>query len=464
VVTESYFSMDADSPDLVALRLLCDEHGAALLVDEAHALGVLGSDGRGLCAEAGVCADAIVGTFGKAFGAAGAFVAGCPALVAWLWNRARPFVFSTGLSPVVAAAALDGLRRAGQEPSRRERVSQMAAKLREGLVALGAELRGFGHVVPWIVGDAVDALRLAEDLRARGVDVRAIRPPSVPPGTARLRLTVTAAHQSGDVERVLDMVGALRGRSRSQTERSRVKEEIRRQGRVIVVGGTGTSIGKTHLAEALLHAWRRSARVVGIKPIESGVVDHLVSDAQRLAAASSFHVKQCGYALSAAVSPHLAARDEAVEIHPDVAVQFVHDAREQADGVVVELAGGLFTPIADGISNADLVARLAAETVLLVAPDRLGVLHDLTATIRAASTIPLPITGIVLVAPEHPDSSTGRNADEVRRITGVPVLAVLPRGTPTELAENPALRQLVEMLSAPDNLNLTPGPSKAPSF
>jgi dethiobiotin synthetase len=268
---------------------------------------------------------------------------------------------------------------------------------------------------------------------------------------------VTAAHQSSDVERLLDVVGALRGGPRSQIERPRLKEEVRHQGRLVVIGGTGTSIGKTHLAEALLHAWRRSARVVGIKPIESGVVDHLVSDAQRLAAASSFHVKQGGYALSAALSPHLAARDEGVEIRPDVAVQFVHDAREQADGVVVELAGGLFTPIAEGISNADLVARLEAETVFLVASDRLGVLHDLTATIRAASTIPLPITGIVLMAPEHPDSSTGRNADEVRRTTGVPVLAVLPRGTPIALAETPALRQLVEMLSAP--ANVTPGPS-----
>jgi 8-amino-7-oxononanoate synthase len=102
VVTESYFSMDADSPDLRALRALCDERGAVLIVDEAHALGVLGPDGRGLCPEQGVRADVVVGTFGKAFGASGAFVAGCPALTVWLWNRARPFVFSTGISPGAA--------------------------------------------------------------------------------------------------------------------------------------------------------------------------------------------------------------------------------------------------------------------------------------------------------------------------------------------------------------------------
>ncbi len=109
VVTESYFSMDADSPDLGALRALCDRHGAALVVDEAHAVGVLGPGGAGLCAEQGVVPDALVGTFGKAFGAAGAFVAGCEALTRWLWNSARSFVISTGMSPVVAAAALDGV-------------------------------------------------------------------------------------------------------------------------------------------------------------------------------------------------------------------------------------------------------------------------------------------------------------------------------------------------------------------
>jgi len=218
VVTESYFSMDADAPDLVALRRLCDEHGAALVVDEAHALGVLGHDGRGLCVDSGVVADAVVGTFGKAFGAAGAFVAGCPALVAWLWNRARTFVFSTGLSPVVAAAALEGLRIAREEPARREKVCSLAAEVRGRLVELGADLRGFGHILPWIVGEPSKAVQLAEDLGRRGVAVRAIRPPSVPVGTARLRLTVTASQQRADVERLLEAVGSLRSGRATQCE------------------------------------------------------------------------------------------------------------------------------------------------------------------------------------------------------------------------------------------------------
>jgi 8-amino-7-oxononanoate synthase len=201
--------MDADSPDLAALRRVCDQHGAALLVDEAHALGVLGPDGRGLCAEAGVEADGVVGTFGKAFGAGGAFVAGCPSLVAWLWNRARSFVFSTGLSPAVAAAALQGIRLAQAEPERRRRVLAAARLLREGMARLGVQPAGFGQIVPWVLGEPGKALRMATALRERGLDVRAIRPPSVPGGTARIRLTVTAAHSSADIERAVAVLAAV---------------------------------------------------------------------------------------------------------------------------------------------------------------------------------------------------------------------------------------------------------------
>jgi 8-amino-7-oxononanoate synthase len=203
VVTESYFSMDADSPDLAALRAVCDRHGAALVVDEAHALGVLGPDGRGLCAEAGVTPDVLVGTFGKAFGAGGAFAAGCPALVSWLWNRARPFVFSTGLSPATAQAALAGMLQAAAEPERRRHVLAAAAQLRAGLGDLGLRVLGHGPIVPWVIGEPGAAVRVAAALRESGLDVRAIRPPSVAPGTSRLRLTVTAAHRSTHVEHAL---------------------------------------------------------------------------------------------------------------------------------------------------------------------------------------------------------------------------------------------------------------------
>jgi len=206
VVTESYFSMDADSPDLGELRRICDRHGAALIVDEAHALGVLGPEGRGLCKAAGIVPDVLVGTFGKAFGAGGAFVAGSRALVLWCWNRARSFVFSTGLSPALAEAALRGLSLARAEPSRRERVMAAASGLREGMRRLGLQTPGAGVIVPWIVGEATTAVELSRRLRERGLDVRPIRPPTVPAGTARLRMTVTAAHTAADIERALALL------------------------------------------------------------------------------------------------------------------------------------------------------------------------------------------------------------------------------------------------------------------
>jgi 8-amino-7-oxononanoate synthase len=209
VVTESYFSMDADSPDLPALRRVCDLHGAALVVDEAHALGVLGPEGRGLCVAAAVVPDVLVGTFGKAFGAAGAFVAGSPSLVLWCWNRARSFVFSTGLSPMLAEAALRGLATARAEPERRTRVLASAQRLREGMHQAGLRTLGAGPIVPWLVGDARAAWELSEELRRLGLDVRAVRPPTVPPGTARLRITVTAEHTAADLERALGLLSTV---------------------------------------------------------------------------------------------------------------------------------------------------------------------------------------------------------------------------------------------------------------
>ena len=209
VVTESYFSMDADSPDLGRLRALCDQYDAALVVDEAHALGVLGPNGAGLCAAAGITPDALVGTFGKSFGASGAFVAGCRSLTTWLWNRARSFVFSTGISPALAVAALKGVQAATLEPERRARALAAADRLRKGLEALGVTPLGYGQIIPWVVGEPKDAVDLAASLCAEGLDVRAIRPPSVQPGTARLRLTVTADRTPADVDRFLASAARL---------------------------------------------------------------------------------------------------------------------------------------------------------------------------------------------------------------------------------------------------------------
>jgi 8-amino-7-oxononanoate synthase len=198
VVVESLYSMDGDGPDLARLRGLCDRHGAGLVVDEAHALGVLGPEGAGRCREAGVVPDAIVGTLGKAVGVQGAFVAGSALLRDLLWNRARTFVFSTAPSPRLAELALFHVQRARAADELRarllERVQRLHAALRQRQLPLPEGL--IGPIVPIVLGANDRALAAAAALADEGILAQAIRYPTVPEGSARLRLTVTAAWPS----------------------------------------------------------------------------------------------------------------------------------------------------------------------------------------------------------------------------------------------------------------------------
>lgn len=207
VVTEGYFSMDADSPDLQALRQICDAHDAGLIVDEAHSLAVLGPDGRGVSAEQGIVPDVMVGTFGKAIGAGGAFVAGSATLIDWLWNKARSFVFSTGLSPLVAQCALRGVEVARGLPELRARTALVAQTLRSALADAGKPAAGYGHILPVIFGTPTAAIEAMNRLAALGVQAQAIRPPTVAPGTSRLRLAASARHSEQDL---LTAEGAFR--------------------------------------------------------------------------------------------------------------------------------------------------------------------------------------------------------------------------------------------------------------
>ena len=204
LVTESYFSMDGDTPDLRELRRLCNATDTGLVVDEAHALGVFGDQGRGLCHHAGIVPDVFIGTLGKAVGLAGAFVAGSARLRSVLWNRARSFVFSTGVSPGLAAAITARVARVRSDDAARARLAELATRFREELTANGQApvLEGsHGPIVPWMVGDSASAVALSDALRKEGIVVAAIRPPTVPEGTARLRVTLHAKLSDDDLRR-----------------------------------------------------------------------------------------------------------------------------------------------------------------------------------------------------------------------------------------------------------------------
>ncbi len=204
VVTDSLFSMDGDEAPLRDLRALSDRFGAWLYVDEAHALGVMGPRGAGLCAERGVVPDLLVGTLGKALGLWGAFVAAEGPVIEWLWQRARGFVYSTGVPPALCAAVPVAVRLVEAAEEERARLRLLAARLREGLRAQNERvLEGRSPIVPVLFGEPDVAVSRSEALLREGAFVQAIRPPTVPAGTSRLRVTVSAAHESGDIEALL---------------------------------------------------------------------------------------------------------------------------------------------------------------------------------------------------------------------------------------------------------------------
>lgn len=206
IVTDSVFSMDGDLAPLTDIVELARGFGAAVMIDEAHGVGVFGPGGAGLAAELGLSneIDVQVGTLSKALGAYGAYVAGSRTLIDFLINRARCFIYTTGLPPAMAAAANEALEVMKREPERISRLHDNAAYMSAALVAAGFKLAPTtSPILPVMVGDSKTALRMAERLFARGVYVIAIRPPTVAEGCARLRVTPTAGHTRADLDRAI---------------------------------------------------------------------------------------------------------------------------------------------------------------------------------------------------------------------------------------------------------------------
>lgn len=215
VVTEGLFSMDGDVVDLPRLGRSAAAAGAWLCVDEAHAVGVLGPGGRGASFGAGVVPDFVVGTLGKAFGSMGAFVVGPPALRTLLISQGRSFIFTTALPEPAARAAFVALRLA--DDGLRAQLAANVRRLRAGLWALGISAPGRDHIVPIVLGARTMAVAAA--LKARGVLVPGIRPPTVAPGSERLRITVSAAHTNAQIDHLLDALDdSLRSVSLEEAE------------------------------------------------------------------------------------------------------------------------------------------------------------------------------------------------------------------------------------------------------
>jgi 8-amino-7-oxononanoate synthase len=214
IVTETLFSMEGDEPPLDKIVELAERYGAGVMVDEAHATGVFGPNGAGVVAKLGLGNRVFVqmGTLGKALGGFGAYVAGSRALCDLLVNRCRTFVFTTSLPPAVLAAAMAAIDLLYNEPQRRLALWHNCRVLKEGLHKVGfSSGRGQGPILPLIIGDKEKCMVFSEGLLQKGVFAQGIRPPTVAPGTARLRITVMATHKHDHLHQALKAFEEVKG-------------------------------------------------------------------------------------------------------------------------------------------------------------------------------------------------------------------------------------------------------------
>ncbi|WP_111642728.1 8-amino-7-oxononanoate synthase [Marinimicrobium alkaliphilum] len=220
IVVDGVFSMDGDTAPLPALADLAEREGAWLMVDDAHGFGCLGATGAGCAEHFGLGQDrlpVLMGTLGKAFGTAGAFIAGSETLIETLIQFARTYIYTTAMPPAVAAASRVSLRLMAEEPWRREHLHTLIARFRRGAQSLGLQLMDSATAIqPIVIGSDADTLAMSDALAARGLLVIPIRPPTVPEGTARLRVTLSAAHTEAQVDQLLDALADLVPRTLTQ--------------------------------------------------------------------------------------------------------------------------------------------------------------------------------------------------------------------------------------------------------
>lgn len=212
IVTETIFSMDGDRPDLKALVVLKDKYDCQIMVDEAHATGIFGKTGSGVVEEEGLSdrIDLIMGTFSKAMGSFGAYLASSKETVEYLINTCRSFIYSTALPPATTACNLAGIELIKEEPYRRRELLELAGYFRNALKEKGFEVKGTSQIAPLVIGGNIKTMEFAKALQGRGWWVIPIRPPTVPAGEARLRFSLTFHHERPILQRLIDDISKVR--------------------------------------------------------------------------------------------------------------------------------------------------------------------------------------------------------------------------------------------------------------
>ncbi|MEM7306820.1 MAG: dethiobiotin synthase [Planctomycetota bacterium] len=426
VVTESIFSMDGDLAPLAELHAVCAEHDAWLVVDEAHAAGLLGPRGAGAwsaAAEAGPTGERLaarVVTGGKALGVGGAFVVGSRTLVDLLLHRARSFLFTTSPPPSVAAALARAIEVCAQAEGERAKVHEVASTVAS---ELGLTPPG-GAIVPLPIGDSERAMELAGDLRKRGLDVRAVRPPTVPEGSSRLRIVAHASNTEAEVD---DLVRGIRERGWSAQE-----TQPKPLAPVLFVVGTDTGIGKTVVSALLVRGARRAGPVRYWKAVQTGE-DSDTDEVQRLSGAEPHELLRPAWSLPLPASPHEAAAAAGVAIEPERLDQGLLSLRRLVPEAmhIVELAGGLLVPYVmgkggtAGVTQADWLER-AKPPLVLIARSGLGTLNHTLLTLEALRARHLEPRALFLVGETHPSNrETLREMGALTRVFEVPFFELL---------------------------------------
>jgi len=429
VITESVFSMDGDLAPLAELDRLCAMYDAWLIVDEAHAVGLLGPEGAGACAALDheferLAARLITGS--KALGASGALVAGSRELCDLLINRARSFVFTTAPPPAAAATLEAAIQLVRESNEQRE---QTLANARQLADALGLE-EPAAAIVPFPASSEEHALELQAKLAANGLDVRAIRPPTVPSGSSRLRIVCRAGNTDAELE---ELTRLLRSEKTGQADPA---PELAPR---LFVTGTDTDVGKTVVSALVLRAAKRLGPARYWKPVQTGS-DSDTDEVTRLAEVERTHFLPPAFHFPEPASPHTAARSAGREIPSGALESSFNGIRRTLTGdqLIVELAGGLFVPLRDDFLQIDWLEQHAPPLVL-VARSGLGTLNHTLLSLEALRKRHLEPRALFLVGePHQPNRSTLEALGHLAAIFEVPLFETLdPRALDTWLDENP---------------------------
>jgi 8-amino-7-oxononanoate synthase len=416
VLIESIYSMDGDRAPVEALNELCERYDAWLLVDEAHAVGVCGPQGAGLACPTEACGFervlARVVTGGKALGCAGGFVVGSAELRELLIHRARSFIYSTGIAPAVSAGLCTAIELARAASSGRASLHDSAARLASAL-RMPVPV---GPILSFIVGENQAAMELAQSLQADGYEVRAVRPPTVAPGSARLRIVL---HSFNSSEAIDGLARRLQGKELKIEATGLVQ---RAQAHVVV--GTDTDIGKTITSAIIARclAAASSEQVTYWKPVQTGD-DSDTNTVRLLTEGQSVCFAEPTYEFPLPASPHEAAAAAGESIDFDRVLRaYDEQLNKSAPGhLLIELAGGLFVPYDDRHTQADWLERIRPR-ILLVARSGLGTLNHTLLTLEALRTRGLEPEVLFLVGEPHTSNSA-----TLRERGGVPLVVEVPR-------------------------------------